>query len=193
MNALQEAQRALLDGSATAVVLARAKQTGAFSGPMRQNLIALLNRVGLHHWLRLESCSHLFGEASHFLQTASALQFPVFIDGANYNGKPDLTRSAFLRSQLLEHFAPMAQALQNAVFVPLGPVPTKALLWLVEQERLAPAQVLQGMPHPSGANAERIAYFLGRKDRQALSPKTDPLKLDATREQLCRAVQNLPS
>jgi hypothetical protein len=29
--------------------------------------------------------------------------------------------------------------------------------------------VLVGLPHPSGANAERIAFFLGRKAQHALS------------------------
>jgi hypothetical protein len=191
VNALREAQRALLEGASTEVVLARAKQTGAFSGPMRQNLIALLDRVGLHDWLGLGSCSDLFGQAGHLLQTASALQFPVFVDGANYNGAPDPTKSALLRAQLLEHFAPMARALPSAVFVPLGPVPTKALTWLADQGHLSPARVLHGMPHPSGANAERIAYFLGKKDRSALSSKTDPGRLDAALTHLVSAVRSL--
>ena len=34
------------------------------------------------------------------------------------------------------------------------------------------------MPHPSDSNAERIAYFLGRKPREALSNKTNPDKYD---------------
>lgn len=36
-----------------------------------------------------------------------------------------------------------------------------------------PARVLAGLPHPSGANAERIAFFLGRKPRERLSGKVD--------------------
>jgi hypothetical protein len=193
LNALREAQTALREGAAAEVVLARAKRTGAFSGPMRQNLIAVLDRIGLHNWLGLGSCSDLFGKAGHLLQTASVLQFPVFFDGANYNGTPDPAKSPLLRAQLLEHFAPMARALPGAVFVPLGPVPTRALTWLASQGHLEGARVLQGMPHPSGANAERIAYFLGRKDRASLSSKTDPLKLDIALEQLRRAVHTLPS
>lgn len=42
--------------------------------------------------------------------------------------------------------------------------------------------------HPSGANAERIAYFLGRKSRSALSAKTNPDKLDRAREEMIRKV-----
>ena len=38
---------------------------------------------------------------------------------------------------------------------------------------LSAARVLSGLPHPSGANAERIAFFLGRKKREDVSSKVD--------------------
>jgi hypothetical protein len=47
------------------------------------------------------------------------------------------------------------------------------------------------LPHPSGANAERIAYFLGNKDRKALSEKTDPLKLDRAKTELLSRIHRL--
>jgi len=50
---------------------------------------------------------------------------------------------------------------------------------------------LHGLPHPSGANAERIAYFLGRKDRSALSAKTDAARLDAINRDLKKRVASL--
>ena len=45
--------------------------------------------------------------------------------------------------------------------------------------------------HPSGANAERIAYFLGRKSRDQLSVKTNPDKIDAARTALLRQIAGL--
>lgn len=190
-NALAEAKRALQSGEVVEVALSRAKQTGAFSGPMRPNLIALLDRIGLQDWLGLSSCGELFTTAGHLLQTASALQFPVYVDGANYNGSPDPTKTEILRAQLLEHFLPMTRMLPDAVYIPLGPVPTKALTWLASQGHVRSSRVLAGVPHPSGANAERIAYFLGRKARSSLSLKTDPEKLDQAREELVKAVRGL--
>lgn len=59
-------------------------------------------------------------------------------------------------------------------------------LGVIQRER-----VLEGLPHPSGSNAERIAYFLGRKNRGALSSKTNPEKLDRAREVLRRQVARL--
>lgn len=87
-NALAEAKRALAD-CFEQEVLRRAKATGAFSGAMRPNLVALLDAIRLHDWLGLNTCSELFGSAGESLQTTSVLQFPVFLDGENYNGTPD--------------------------------------------------------------------------------------------------------
>lgn len=190
-NALAEAKSALLTGKSIDEVLRRAKQTGAFSGAMRPNLINLLDCIGLQKWLNIGSCSELFGSASGLLQTASALQFPVFVDGANYNGTPDPVKNPLLRSMLTEHFGAMVKAVPDAVFVPLGPVPSKALEWLALQGILPASRVLHGLPHPSGANAERIAYFLGRKSRAELSIKTSPDKLDFARERLIKEVSSL--
>lgn len=47
-------------------------------------------------------------------------------------------------------------------------------------------QVLGGLPHPAGANAERIAYFLGNKPKEALSVKNKAESPDkAKAEILC--------
>jgi hypothetical protein len=190
-NALAEARKHLHAGAPTQEVLRQAKQTGAFSGTMRPNLVALMDCIGLPRVLGLRSCGDLFGSASHLLQAASVLPFPVFLNGDNYNGTPYPTRTPLLRELMLAHFLPMVRELPDAVLIPLGPVPTKALAWLVQQGHVSGHRVLEGLPHPSGANGERIAYFLGRKSRTELSLKTDSSKLDAARAQLLAAVAAL--
>ena len=190
-NALAEASRGLSTGAATDEVLRLAKQTGAFSGAMRPNLVALMDCVGLPRVLGLRTCAELFGTAPQLLQTASVLPFPVFLNGDNYNGAPDLVRTPLLRQLMLDHFLPTLSELPDAVLIPLGPVPTKALSWLVREGHVSGRRVLEGLPHPSGANGERVAYFLGRKNRDELSSKTDASKLDAARVQLIAAVATL--
>jgi hypothetical protein len=191
-NALMEAQRALRAGDPTETVLRRAKNTAAFSGALRNNLVALLDHVGLQRWLGIGSCEAIFGASAHLVQTTSMLQYPVFVDdGKNYSGSPAPTDHPLLRGMLLEHFGASVKHLGSAVFLPLGPVVTDALAWLASQGVLDPSRVLSGLPHPSGANAERIAYFLGRKSRESLSAKTDPDRLDAAREQVMSAVARL--
>jgi len=56
-----------------------------------------------------------------------------------------------------------------------------ALDWLARRGVLPAARILHGIPHPSGANAERIAYFLGRKDKATLSSRTNGAQIDADR------------
>jgi hypothetical protein len=193
VNALREAQQRLAQGAAGADALMHAKKAGAFSGAMRPNLVAMLNHIGLAQWLKLGSCDALFGSSSSLLQTTSVLPFPVFVDGENYNGTPDIVKTPVLRSLMTEHFVPVVKALPAAVFVPLGPVPTKAMAWLVDRGHIAAGRVLSDMPHPSTANSERIAYFLGQKDRSKLSSKTNPDKLDLARASLMQGVATLPS
>ncbi|RUP75755.1 hypothetical protein C7Y69_18405 [Alteromonas sp. KS69] len=58
------------------------------------------------------------------------------------------------------------------------------LRYLAKKNVISEKQILSGMPHPSGANAERINYFFGRKKREALSIKTNAGKLDEAKKKL---------
>ncbi len=191
LNALKEARRQLDLGTDPETVLMAAKRTGAFSGAMRPNLVGLLDHVGVNGWLGIRSCDQLFGAAAHLVHTTSVLRYPVFVDGGNYNGTPNMTRHPLLREQLLMSFAEEARALPAAVFVPLGDKVAEALHFVADHGLLDRSRILDGLPHPSGANAERIAYFMGRKMRSALSSKTDPDKLDAARERAMTKVSAL--
>lgn len=184
MNALRECRAQLERGASEEEALMAAKQTAAFSGAMRPNLIALLDRVGLQKMLGLASCAALFSERSELVQTTSILRNPVFVNGENYNGNPNMVRHPLLHQQLISGFGKDATALPNAVFVPLGDKVSQALLYLADTGFIARERILEGLPHPSGANAERIAYFLGNKARTALSSKTSPEKLDHARMEL---------
>jgi hypothetical protein len=86
-----------------------------------------------------------------------------------------------LQAQLLDYFAAEAASLPDAVYVPLGPKVGLALDGLAARGVLDADRILHGIPHPSGANAERIAYFLGRKDKAALSRQTNGAQIDADR------------
>lgn len=190
-NAMREAQRQLAAGASMDAAHLAAKHTGAFSGAMRPNLIALLDHIGLHRWLGVASCEELFGAAAHLVQTTSILRHPVFVDGANYNGTPSMVRTPFLQQQIDGHFAAEAKSLDNAVFVPLGPKVSEGLDRLAQRGVISEDRILHGLPHPSGANAERIAYFLGRKPREELSAKTNASKLDEVRTSIQQRVSTL--
>lgn len=182
LNAIREARQQLDRGAGAEHALTAAKRMGAFSGTMRPNLVELLDHVGINKWLGVESCDELFERSAHLLQSASVLRNPVFIDGENYSGTPNMLRNPLLREHLLNYFGKDMQSLQNAVFVPLGDKVVEALHFVADQGLLSRDRILDGLPHPSGANAERIAYFLGKKRREDLSKKTNSVKLDEARE-----------
>ena len=73
-----------------------------------------------------------------------------------------------------------------------GNVGASAAAWLAEKGMIDKNRILGGLPHPSGANAERIAYFVGRKEKSALSIKTNGAALDASRLDLTRRLQLMP-
>jgi hypothetical protein len=155
---------------------------------MRPNLIGLLDHIGVHQWLDISGCAELFGNKAELLQSTSMLRFPVFVDGANYSGSPNTVSHSLLRKTLLDHFGRECGLLKRAVFVPLGDKVVEGLRFLCSEGLLDRSRVLEGLPHPSGANAERIAYFLGRKKKEQLSPKTDPRKLEQARQTLSAQV-----
>jgi hypothetical protein len=191
-NAVRAAQQGLRAGLPLPELLRAAKYTGAFSGAIRPNLVALLDHIGLQHWLGIASCASLFGADAHLMHVTGALRQPIFVDGGNYNGaNPDMVNTPLLQEQLLAYFGEEATRLRGAVFVPLGPKVSLALSWLARRGMLDEARILHGIPHPSGANAERIAYFLGRKQKSALSSRTNGDRIDADRAALCEKMAAL--
>jgi hypothetical protein len=181
-NAVREARRRLALGAPEDDVLRAAKYTGAFSGAIRPNLVALLDHVGLQRWLGIASCASLFDADAHLMHVTAVLRHPIFVADKNYNGaSPNMLTTPLLQTQMLDYFAREAKALPDAVYVPLGPKVGLALDWLAQRGVLPAARILHGIPHPSGANAERIAYFLGRKDKATLSSRTNGARIDADR------------
>jgi hypothetical protein len=181
-NAMRAAQRGLHEGLPMPELLRAAKYTGAFSGAIRPNLVALLDHIGLQRWLGIASCATLFGPDAHLMHVTGALRQAIFVDGTNYNGaNPNMVTTPLLQAQLLDYFGQEAAQLPGAVFVPLGPKVGEALSWLARRGLLDEERILHGLPHPSGANAERIAYFLGRKEKAALSSRTNGARIDADR------------
>jgi len=191
INAIAAACTALRDGKDNKEASRLAKITGSFSGLMRGNLIAMLDHVGLASALRIATCTTLFDPDRESVHLTSALRYPVFVGGANYNGSPDMLKTPLLKSMIDACLGDEARRLSKAVWLPLGPQPARALDYLCNRGLLDRKQVLVGLPHPSGANAERIAYFTGRKTREVLSSKTNPDTLDAALIKLRRQVGDL--
>lgn len=188
-KAIEQLRAGLIAGLSDDEALRQAKEAASFSGPMRAALVEMLDYVGLHSPLGLGSCAELFSSASHLVHYTSALRNPVLSGDQNYTGNPAILRTPYLRSMAEEWLADEARQLPDALWIPLGKEPTAVLREFAERGLIKKDCLLDGLPHPSGANAERIAYFLGRKQRENLSAKTRAETLDAARDELVRKVK----
>lgn len=190
-NALIAAQSNIKAGKSLEETLIDIKNKAAFSGAMRKNLVDMLDFVGIQKWLGIATCAELFSTASHLLHSTSALKYPVFIKGENYNGTPNMTKHPLLKNHLLTHFGQEAQMLKGAVFIPLGPKPAEAMQLLVKSGVVDENRILFGLPHPSPASMERINYFLEKKAKSALSIKTNPEIIDTAKQSIITKLKNL--
>lgn len=185
--ALNKVKEQLLTDATIDEAKKKAKETASFGGAMRNNLISMLDYIGVHKKLGIASSELLFTSHTHLVHYTSALRYPVFINGENYNGTPNMISNEFLRSHLDKYLIEEIQSLpENCLYVPLGPKVTEAFTHLAAKGVIKTMQVLDGIPHPSGANAERINYFLGKKKREDLSKKTNPMQIDEVKAKLLK-------
>lgn len=190
--ALNTFREGLNEGLGIEEAFRRVKAIASFSGTtMRTNLVAMLDHIGLNHVIGVMTCADIFGAPGEPVHTTSALRYPVFVDGKNYSGSPDLIRTPILRRWVETTLAEETALLPNVLWVPLGRVPALALRHLAAKGMIDGDRILDGLPHPSGANAERVAYFLRRKPRETLSRVTDPDPIDAGLAHLQQQVERL--
>ena len=130
------------------------------------------------------TCGELFADRSDLAHFTSAIRYPLFVDRANYSGSPSIVADPWLSDLAARWFGQEVGLLRDALFVPLGPKVEDVLLDLGRRGEIEQGRILAGLPHPSGANAERVAYFLGRKAQSALSAKTRADPIDQARERL---------
>lgn len=188
-NALQEARRCLLQGQSEAEAMKSAKVFASFSGPMRSNLIAMLDSIGASKAMDLATSASLWKADSNRVHFTSALRYPAFVNGKNYSGAPSMISTPVLRAQLLQWFGGEMAALPNAIFIPLGPKVAEAVEFVAGHLNISKDRILTGLPHPSGANAERIAFFLGRKSLEYISNKVNADSILTSRNQLNAKIQ----
>jgi hypothetical protein len=190
--ALTEAGQQLRLGASVQYAKHAAKDTGSFAGPLRNNLVRMLDHVGVHTLLGIDSCARLFDTHRHLLHSTSALRYPVFVNGKDYSGSPSMLSRTSLRHQVETHLAEEIRVLgPQCLYVPLGPKVTEVFQHLQAKGLLKPEQLLDGLPHPSGANAERISYFLGSKAREQLSSKTNAATLDTAKARIMAKLATL--
>lgn len=168
-----------------------AKNTGSFAGAMRSNISKMLDHIKLNELLGINSCEQLFTDRQDLVHYTSALRYPVFKDKANYSGDKQMVSNPYLWNQARNGLKEEIYSLPGALWVPLGKSVVAVFEKLISEGGIEEEKVLFGLPHASGANAERIKYFLGEKPRDQLSNKVNPETIDAQKRPLQKKMENL--
>jgi len=157
--ALLSARNALRSGLSHEDALAVAKVHASFAGPMRTNLVNMLDALGVHELLGIRSTSTLWSQDSHLAHFTSAIRYPTFNNGENYTGRtPELDKVPFLLSAAETWLAPELSVFQDAVIVPMGGIVERVVKGI---DGFGSDRVLSGFPHASGANPD-VHRFLGK-------------------------------
>jgi hypothetical protein len=135
-------------------------RTGSFSGPMRKNLVEMLDGIGINALLGISSCLSLFDTLHHLVHFTSVVSAPIFKNGENYRGSaPPLLQVPKLKEWVVENLAIELASMPQAVIVPLGRVADAAIRFLKQNVISLDRRCLAGFPHPSGANGHRQQDF----------------------------------
>lgn len=184
-NANVAAKQILLSGGSAKLASKTAKETGSFSGALRNNLVSMLDSIGVQHRLGIVSCESLFTTDKSLLHSTSVFRYPTLVNGKAISSAKQGLKTPILKDMVDTYLLPECLELnKSALYIPLGQGVEDVLRYLVKRDVISDKQILNGLPHPSGANAERISYFLGRKKREALSIKTNADKLDEAKKNL---------
>ena len=191
-NANVCASRYINSGDTNSLVMEQAKETASFSGALRNNLVALLDYVGLSaHW-GLRTAEQLFSSHKHLLHSTSVFRYPVLVHGEPISSAKQGLKTPLLKEMVDTHLSSECEKLSDDVlYIPLGNGTEDILAYLANKGVINQKQILTGFPHPSGANAERLAYFMGKKEKQSLSSKTNSDKLDEMKVGLFKQLSEL--
>lgn len=162
-TAIAAARKGLELGEEIEIIQYQCKAAGRFSGPLRKNIISMLDDIGLNTVLQIDSCSDLFAKKDYFLHTVSLIPYSVFVNKKNYSGHtPNLIKNEFLMNYVYENFIKEYGSLENkeqVLLIPLGKAVEEVLARLEAEGRIGKHQILKGFPHPSGANVNRLTQF----------------------------------
>jgi hypothetical protein len=158
--AYEVARDLLREGLPHDAILPRVSGTAGFSGPMRANLLRMLDDLGLPGCLGINSSAELFGQREDLRHGTSAIRYAAFVSKRNYTGSsPPLVTVPLFRRYVFDVLAPEFARVPRSVVIPLGRAVDAALGLLIDAGTLDPQRCCLGFPHPSGANGHRMSQF----------------------------------
>lgn len=141
-------------------VLKDVKSKASFSGPMRQNLLSMLDGIGLPAALGIGTSASLFDQDAGLLFSTSAVSFPVFVRDDNYTGSsPAILGQEILCEIARQVFVSRINRIPEALVIPLGKAASSVAELLVREGLVDGRRFLMGFPHPSGGNGHRVREY----------------------------------
>lgn len=169
IKALHAAHTALSRGLSDEQCLIVAKLHAAFGGDMRDDLVSMLDLLGVQRLIGETTTENLWTPGgypkAHF---SSLLSFPTFGGEKDYNDSPRVTSSDAFREMLEATANDLNTLPADTLVLPLGAQVTEALvalrkLRLLTRELVAVDGMPIYVPHPSGQNVESIDLLLDWK------------------------------
>lgn len=141
-------------------ILHQVKKCASFEGTMRNNLVTMLDELGMADHLGITSTNELFSSASHLVYNTSILPYAVFYNHTNFNGaRPNILKTEMLRNFVFEYFLTDISRINKPLIIPLGVNVSNVLKHLNIK-----GDILKGFPHPSGGNGHRHKQFRENKE-----------------------------
>jgi hypothetical protein len=158
--ALLRARDMLRRGCALEGVAKAVKGHASFAGPMRTNLIRLLNFIGVPSLLGIDDAGSLWTENGHLVHFTSCLRYPVFSDDEPYNGKPPILDTPILQTYAERYLSAEMRALDKAIWIVVGMPQIDAVKLVARNSGVPPEHVVSELYHPSAPNnTGRIREF----------------------------------
>lgn len=157
-----------IEGTREGMTPREIKQTYAFAGNMRPNLIRMLDYIGVNKILGIDSCKTLWEQDFDKVEMTSLLKEATYLIKRNgredmFNDASKIVKSEKLTNMLNKGFVKDCSNYNSAqLFVACGPKVYDVLVSLKQQGVITVPVI--GIAHPSGGNNGRVYCYLGQKD-----------------------------
>ena len=156
-----------LDGSREGLSPREIKRKYAFAGPLRKNMVRMLDYIGVNTMLGICSCASLWEEDFDRVEMTSLLKDATFIVGKSgktmFKDTEMIAKSEKLTGKFENGFVKDCEQYKKAkLFVACGQGVYDELLKLKERGVITAPVV--AIAHPSGNNAIRVLYYMEQLD-----------------------------
>ncbi len=180
--AYRTARQALAEGVPDDQLFELVDLAACFGGPMRTNLVMMLDGIGLSECLGVPSCIALFHESSHLAHFTSTVSAPIFRLRENYTGnRPALLRVPKLHTFMADNLVAGTQRLARRDHCSSGQ----------SRKRCDPSNARRTRHQPRPIRGESAASIRCQRSSSGALPPTTSTMASTTETLVCRTAHGL--